>query len=442
MIFSSAIFLIFWSLTLFVSKKFNLNSPIFIGIVGIIFYCFQGLINSLVFFLIFLFCISYLKIRKFFFLFLIILIIPLFLFKYSKIFQFLNIDIPIYLLDEVQLYYQTIPPGLSFLTFSAIALIIAIKKNSELKIDKSNIFAYLYFFPHLIAGPIVRPNQLIPQINSFQKIILENIYFGFFLFSVGITLKVLIADNISNYIDPILGNIKNQNFESIIISILLFSQQIFYDFSGYTLMAIGVAKSLSINLPENFNSPYTATSISDFWKKWHITLSSWIRDYIYIPLGGSRVSKTKHFINILLAMIISGIWHGYGFTFLIWGLLHGIIIILEKIIKFKNINYFLKVGYTYILVTLLWSLFRINDLNDWNIIIFEKVNFDFSLNFLIILIFFYLINFLQKYLVLENLKSFFLKTEKSVTLTISAILTIFCIILSSGSSKKFIYFNF
>ena len=208
-------------------------------------------------------------------------------------------------------------------------------------------------------------------------------------------------------------------------------------------MAIGIALSLGIKLPENFNAPYLATSVSDFWRRWHITLSNWIRDYIYIPLGGSKCSNIKNYSNILIAMIVSGIWHGYGIAFILWGFFHGIIIVGEKFFNI-NLDYkILKIFLTYLTVTILWSFFRINSIDDWLIII-NKFNFIEFLSIKVFFIFFltFIFNFLQKFLTIKSLEIIYKKLNSTIAINVSILIVLFCIILSSGSSQKFIYFNF
>lgn len=442
MIFSSLNFLIFWFAALIIHRFAFFNTIGFAAIIGLIFYSFQGLINTLVLIFVALTCYIYSRVKKKFILFSLILFTPLFLFKYLKILYFFKINIsPFFVINFID---APVPPGLSFASFSAFALLIILKKNYEHNYNSfKTIYGYLFFFPHLIAGPIVRPKSLIPQLNKFNPINIKNIIFGIFIFSIGFGIKAILADSIAQYIDPVFSNIKNERIDEIIISIFLFSQQIFFDFNGYTLMAIGIACSFGITLPENFNAPYLSTSISDFWKRWHITLSNWIRDFVYIPLGGSKCSRSKHFFNLMFAMLISGVWHGYGLTFLLWGFLHGSLIIIEKIFNFNLVPKILKILTTYLLVTFLWTFFRINNINDLNLI-FKSFDVKIIISYKILLVFSACIifNYLQKYLTICFLKKTFQNSNKIVLVTASIFLIVFCLILSEGSTQKFIYFNF
>lgn len=441
MIFSSLQFLLFWVLAIIISRFEISKKPIIIGIIGLCFYSFQGVINfSILFYVFLIVCLSNrLKNNIYFLSFLILL--PLIFIKYSKfiIQDILRLNFQIDFLDNL-----IIPPGLSFISFSAIALVVYLKNNKE-KFDVS--LSYLYLFPQLIAGPIVQPKNLIPQIKFLTIPNLKDIYLGVFIFSIGILIKVFLADSFGRYIDPIFRDLNDYSFDQRLTALLLFSQQIFLDFNGYTLMAIGVGKTIGINLPENFNTPYLSTSISDFWRKWHITLSNWIRDYIYIPLGGSKNGILKHYYNIFFAMLISGLWHGAGFNFLIWGSCHAIFIILEKIFYkkefFLKIPKYLKIIYSYLAVSFLWIFFRVENYSDLSIF-FEGFSIleikNINLLYLIIILFF--LNYLQKYLTINFLSNFFYKMNKNLVLIISMIIIFFCILISKGSSQKFIYFNF
>jgi len=442
LIFSSIQFLFFWILIVYLNKFDLIRSPISIGLIGLCFYSFQGLFNFLILFYIFLIiCLSYRLIFKTYLL-IILTLLPLIIIKYSN-FIFTNV-----LQLDYEINYLTsisIPPGLSFISFSAIALIYYLKNNKE----KFGInLSYLYLFPQLIAGPIVRPNELIPQIKSLKENsnLNKDITLGVFIFSVGILIKVFIADSISDFIDPIFSNLENELFSKKLIALFLFSQQIFFDFNGYTLMAIGVGKTIGINLPENFNAPYLASSISDFWKRWHITLSSWIKDYIYIPLGGSRNGLFKNYLNILIAMTISGIWHGAGYNFFIWGLAHGLFIVIEKVFKkltIFNTNVYFKIFITYFTVTFLWLFFRIENLNDLklffqNFLLIDLLDIDLIFFLFLILV----LNYLQKFLTIDFLNNIFNKLNRIFCIIFSISIILVCIIISNGSSQKFIYFNF
>ena len=441
MIFSSINFLIFWFFSLILHRFVFFNTIGIAGIVGIIFYSFQGISNLAALLSVAATCYVFCRVRKYFILFSLLLFTPLFLFKYLEIISFFQIPITEFMI--VNFINAPVPPGLSFATFSAFALLVLCKNFDENVSSLKTITGYLFFFPQLIAGPIVMPRSLIPQLRKFAPVKIDNILKGVFIFSIGFALKAIFADSIALYVDLIFSNISNSNFQDIIIATLLFSQQIFFDFNGYTIMAIGIAYSFGISLPENFNAPYLSTSISDFWKRWHMTLSNWIRDFIYIPLGGSKCSKLRNYLNLLIAMLISGIWHGYGMAFVIWGFLHGSFIILEKIFTFKFIPKFIKILLTYFLVSFLWIFFRVDNFGDLAFIFnFSNINFLFNQKIILIIILCLFLNYLQKFLTINILNKIFNRTNKYILITISIFIIIFCIVLSEGSTQKFIYFNF
>ena len=442
MIFSSLQFLIFWILIIYLNRINLIRNPFFIGLIGLIFYSFQGILNFLILFYIFLvICLSFRLIFRIYILVTLILL-PLIIIKYSEFIlkNILHLDYEINYLSSIQ-----IPPGLSFISFSAIALVYYLKNNKE-KFDVN--LSYLYLFPQLIAGPIVRPNDLIPQIKSLKENldINKDLSLGIFIFSIGILIKVFLADSIADYVDPIFLNLENELGSKKLIALFLFSQQIFFDFNGYTLMALGIGKTLGINLPENFNAPYLANSVTDFWKRWHITLSNWIKDFIFIPLGGSRRGLFKNCLNILIAMLISGLWHGAGYNFLIWGFAHGIFMIFEKFFKqfkFFNLNIYFKICLTYIFVTFLWLFFRIEQLSDLKLF-FNNFTFSDFIDLKLLLFFnvIFILNYLQKFMTIKFLEKIFKKLNKIFCIIFSFSVILVCIIISEGTSQKFIYFNF
>jgi D-alanyl-lipoteichoic acid acyltransferase DltB (MBOAT superfamily) len=193
---------------------------------------------------------------------------------------------------------------------------------------------FVTFFPHLVAGPIVRPPQLVPQFETPHKATRQQMLDGLFLLSLGLFMKVVCADTLlSATADTIFGSGGSMGPLDAWAGVLAFSGQIFFDFAGYSTSAIGVAMCLGFILPQNFSYPYAAIGFSDFWRRWHITLSSWLRDYLYIPLGGNRQGKFRTYINIMITMLIGGLWHGANWTFVAWGGLHGVYLWVEKAIR-------------------------------------------------------------------------------------------------------------
>jgi alginate O-acetyltransferase complex protein AlgI len=230
-----------------------------------------------------------------------------------------------------------LPAGISFYTFTTLCYTIDMyKKKSEPVRSLLDFSLFVTFFPHLVAGPIVRPPQLVPQFESPRKATQEQLVNGLFLLTLGLFMKVVLADGmLSSSADTVFSTSSRLATLDAWLGVLAFSGQIFFDFAGYSTCAIGIAMTLGFKLPENFRYPYAATGFSDFWKRWHITLSAWLRDYLYIPLGGNRKGEIRIYINLMLTMLIGGLWHGASWTFVVWGGLHGSYLCIERLLKGK-----------------------------------------------------------------------------------------------------------
>jgi alginate O-acetyltransferase complex protein AlgI len=291
----------------------------------------------------------------------------LFIFQYLNFFtynlnNFINIPLPQFKL--------LLPIGISFFTLTLISYMLDVYKG-KIKAENNLLHFSLFvsFFPKIIAGPIERADNFLPQLKQEFEFRYTDISDGAKLFLLGLFKKMVIADNLAIVVDRVFNSLPEYKGLSLIIVIILFSWQIYMDFSGYTDMARGVAKMLGINLLENFNLPYLSTSIQNFWKKWHISFSSWLKDYLYIPLGGSRKGLIRTIINTLIVFLISGLWHGASWTFIVWGLLHGIAISCERIFKLTPLYKFtfpntIKILYAYTLVSIFWIFFRSPNLFD------------------------------------------------------------------------------
>ena len=228
---------------------------------------------------------------------------------------------------------------------------------------------FISFFPQLVAGPIERSENLLPQIKSCEKFSFNyaQASYGIKLTAWGLFKKLAIADVVSVWVDAVFNNVTGHKGLPLIVAVLLFTCQIYCDFSGYSDIARGCAKMMGINLIENFKSPYFSSSIKEFWSRWHISLSTWFRDYLYIPLGGNRVSKFRHYINIMITFIISGLWHGANWTFVIWGSIHGLAQIIENIFtrnKQTNSHRALRVLMTFIFCSFAWVFFRAGTISE------------------------------------------------------------------------------
>jgi len=228
-----------------------------------------------------------------------------------------------------------LPAGISFYTFTTLCYTIDMyKKKSEPVKSLLDFSLFVTFFPHLVAGPIVRPPQLVPQFETEHKATKDQLINGLMLLTLGLFMKVVCADTLlASTSDTIFSSPGNMGPLDAWAGVLAFSGQIFFDFAGYSTSAIGVAMCLGFILPQNFLYPYAAIGFSDFWRRWHITLSSWLRDYLYIPLGGNRDGKFRTYINIMITMLIGGLWHGANWTFVAWGGLHGLYLWVEKAIR-------------------------------------------------------------------------------------------------------------
>ena len=266
-----------------------------------------------------------------------------------------------------------LPAGISFYTFTTLCYTIDMyKKRSEPVKSMLDFSLFVTFFPHLVAGPIVRPPQLVPQFETERSASRKQMFDGLLLLSLGLFMKVVLADSmLSAAADAVFDAKDNLPMLDAWIGVFAFSGQIFLDFAGYSTCAIGVALCLGFVLPQNFNYPYAAIGFSDFWKRWHITLSSWLRDYLYIPLGGNRNGKVRTYFALMLTMLIGGLWHGANWTFVVWGGLHGLYLWIEKFFRdrktidpnaiAKQHNQWIGFFYallTFMLVNITWVFFR------------------------------------------------------------------------------------
>ena len=232
----------------------------------------------------------------------------------NNLFALVGIDLPL------EARSILLPVGISFFTFMGISYVVDVYRGDFEPAGFGTFAAYLSFFPHLVAGPIVRPGELIPQLSSPRDPRYVDTSRAFFLIGTGLFMKVVIANHLAaNIVDEVFGAPNQHSSLEVLVGIYAYSVQIYADFFGYTNIAIGIALLLGFTFPQNFDAPYSATSITDFWRRWHMTLSRWLRDYLYIPLGGNRGSTLLTYRNLMLTMLIGGLWHGAGWTFVVWG---------------------------------------------------------------------------------------------------------------------------
>lgn len=261
-----------------------------------------------------------------------------------------------------------LPLGISFYTFQSMSYTIDVYRSKFRPYDDFIPFAaYVTFFPHLIAGPIVRHSEMVTQLSkSTEKPF--NIDFaarGMVFFIIGLSKKILIADNIAASINPVISMMHIATTFEAWACALGYTLQLYFDFSGYTDMAIGLGLIFGVRFPQNFNSPYKSFSITDFWRRWHMTLSFWLRDYLYISLGGNRGSVGRTYLNLFLTMLLGGLWHGASWTFVIWGGFHGLLLVIEKFFNMdkKPKQIFGRTALTFFLVVIGWVIFRAEDMH-------------------------------------------------------------------------------
>lgn len=301
----------------------------------------------------------------------------LFFFKY---FNFVSQSVQ-NLLDQFSLEIAApyldflLPVGISFYTFQTLSYTIDVYWGKQPAESHLGIFAlYVSFFPQLVAGPIERPGNLIPQFKQQQHLDYKRISSGIKLMLWGFFKKLVVADRLALYVNEIYGQPEQFSGLSLLLATILFSFQIYCDFSAYSDIAIGTARCMGYDLMENFRRPYFATSVSDFWRRWHISLSTWFRDYLYIPLGGNRVSVPRWYLNLMIVFIVSGLWHGANWTFVLWGALHGFYLVAslllgpfrERLAKAlpNGLYQGMSILLTYVLVLLAWVFFRAESIED------------------------------------------------------------------------------
>lgn len=271
--------------------------------------------------------------------------------------------------DPMRWIEVALPVGISFFTFQKLSYTVDVFRGTGQPLDRFRDYAlYIMLFPQLIAGPIVRYGEISERlIDRSHHETVDNLLLGFLRFCIGLARKVLIANTMAGVADSVFAlPADHLGFSVAWVGIVAYSFQIYFDFSGYSDMAIGLGQMMGFRFPENFNNPYAATSITDFWRRWHITLSNWMRDYLYIPLGGSRVGITRRYANLWTVFLFSGLWHGAAWNFVLWGAFHGAFLVADRLFLLKILS---RVGripailMTYLTVLFGWVLFRANDVS-------------------------------------------------------------------------------
>lgn len=354
-----------------------------------------------------------------------------------------------------------LPVGISFYTFQTMSYSLDIFRKEMKPVNNFVAFAsFVSFFPQLVAGPIERAKALLPQMMKKRNFDYLQAMFGLRLIIWGMFKKVVVADSLAKYVDIFYANPNDYTGLPSIVAILFFTFQIYCDFSGYSDIAIGTARLFGIKLNRNFNVPYISTSFTEFWKRWHISLSSWFRDYVYISLGGNRVGKWINYRNLIITFIVSGLWHGANYTFIVWGAIHGFLLIVEKFftdLKLGiSINRIIKIIVTFFITNITWVFFRSNNISEAFIILKNATDLNMDLNNTIYsfrglgIDFFELLMMCSLILLIICIEFFEEKTKK-LTLYKSnkiqfiwiQILIFFILFFSTrGELKNFIYFQF
>ena len=343
-----------------------------------------------------------------------------------------------------------LPLGISFYTFQSISYLVDIyirKIKSENSLIKYAM--YVFMFPQLLSGPIVSYNYINEQLDKRKKC-LKNVFIGFKYFIVGLGFKVLLANRIGGiWNDILMIGIESISTNLAWLGIIGYSLQIYFDFYGYSLMSIGLGKMIGFTLPDNFKTPYLSVSMTEFFRRWHITLGTWFRNYIYIPLGGNRKGKLRTIFNLLVVWLLTGLWHGANYNFILWGLVIFAIIIIEKLWLKEYLDRHKFVGHLYMLflIPITWAIFAITDLQQL-IIMFKKM-FTFSEGL-------YLLDYIKYFKIYGILiilgiicstgvvEKFIIKKQNNI-FTISLLIIIFCssiYYLYIGLNNPFLYFSF
>jgi alginate O-acetyltransferase complex protein AlgI len=362
---------------------------------------------------------------------------------------------------KIKLLNLALPVGISFYTFQTMSYTIDVY-NRKIKPEKHfGIFAlFVSFFPQLVAGPIERASNLLPQFKKDTFIDYDRFASGAQLILWGLLKKALIADRVGLIANEIFNNHEDYQGFTLIIGVICFAFQIYCDFSGYSDIAIGTARVFGYDLMKNFKSPYFASSLTDFWRRWHISLSTWFKDYVYIPIGGNKVLKWRWYFNLWITFLISGIWHGANWTFVLWGAIHGFGLVIENILSYKRSDKFLlfKKLWIFSLICLAWIFFRANTISDAFIIIGNILSFDhyntsqlslyivptnknavFSMDFILAYAGIFTLLFTEHQLIVKNRWRLI---PKNIKLVLFSVATVAFLLLGVFDINEFIYFQF
>lgn len=351
-----------------------------------------------------------------------------------------------------------LPVGISFYTFATLSYTIDVyQKKIEPTKDVLAYLAYATFFPEILSGPISRAQKQLPLFLYKRSFDYQKVVSGGKFLLLGAIMKMCLADRLGIYVDQVYGDYQAHSGDTLLFTSVCYTIQIYADFAGYSLMAIGSGKMLGINLPTNFIRPYFAKTVTDFWRRWHISLTTWFRDYLYFPLGGNRCSKARWMLNTMIVFVVSGLWHGANYTFIIWGAMHGLFMIVERLIygdKIKDIPKgvslanIVRLLITFFIVNFAWIFFRLDSLSDVlsviNQIATDRGGLYYDINVMVFVIPTLLLVFLFDLYAERNQDKLLLMDSKNqVVRWVSYVgLFLFLVILGSFEQTQFIYFQF
>ncbi|WP_198959538.1 MBOAT family protein [Fibrobacter sp. UWB5] len=388
----------------------------------------------------------------------ILVLIPLVAFKYynfinDSMFDFLSI---IHLRFRLPGLNWAIPVGISFFTFQALGYFLDVyHKRISAEKNLMDYLLFVSFFPQVASGPISKASELLPQIKKIKVFSYDKAVNGCRYFLWGLFLKIALADRADVYVAKVLGNYENFSGLNCLLASFMYSIQIYADFAGYSFMAIGVGKLLGFDLINNFNHPYFSMSVTDFWRRWHISLSRWLKDYVYIPLGGSRCSRLRNYVNILITFLVSGLWHGANWTFIIWGVFHGVCQVIEKMsglpkIESKGFFRATRILVTFTIVSFAWIIFRSSSIgNAYNIVysiltLYKNLTVSMAGSDVLAYFFVAFVPFIAFEVLHEFYSDLYKKLKKVFLIRWTAYIVIMSLILLIGvfDGSQFIYANF
>jgi len=377
----------------------------------------------------------------------------LMLLGYFKYMDFFISNINLISDAKIPLLDLALPLAISFFTFQQVAYLVDSYRKETKEYDFLNYSLFVTFFPQLIAGPIVHHNEMMPQFAKRRNKVknYKNIALGLFIFSIGLFKKVVIADVFAIWATKGFDGSEVLSIFEAWATSLSYTFQLYFDFSGYTDMAIGIALLFNIKLPINFNSPYKATSIQDFWRRWHITLSRFLKDYIYIPLGGNRKGELFTYANLMITFILGGLWHGAGWTFIFWGFLHGMALVIHRIWSKLGFKLWTWLAWfiTFNFINIAWIFFRAKEWNDAIKVLESMFAFDTYIdNFNLLQFSWIMLAFLISLVLKNSFQIINTKYSKNIILFTTlllfflALLQLTNIIIQEDKVSEFLYFNF